>query len=335
MTEYYYSKLNTKAQMFYRKLVSYFNNGEASVKAPLFMSTEDVADIVKAVSYDHPELFYVDFRHLSFLKIPAGIVYQARYRIPSSMRPSIIANIEKKLTSVIDSLNALEMRSELEKFRAIHNYLVKNTNYNFAAARNPDSYPSAYSIEGVLLERQAVCEGISKAFKLICDRLSINALIAYGVSSLDGIGADMPHAWNIVEINGEYSHIDVTWDIGVSEPCKRTRYDYFCISDDWLKADHEFEGYPECSTNEYTYFRQCNRIIDSPAKLQKLIEYELKNGSKEFYFKIIGSRNDNGSMLNRVDEVVSNTLSRNLGSFSYQMAPNLNQQCYYIRVSSK
>ena len=57
---------------------------------------------------------------------------------------------------------------------------------------------------GALINRNAVGEGFAMAFRVLCDALDIESRVVLGY--LDG----MVHAWNIVLIDGEYYHIDIT-----------------------------------------------------------------------------------------------------------------------------
>lgn len=54
----------------------------------------------------------------------------------------------------------------------------------------------------------------------------------------------IPHAWNIVNIDGEPYQLDVTWDIGTDYQ----RYDYFNLKDEWIEQDHKADCVlPVCS----------------------------------------------------------------------------------------
>lgn len=74
--------------------------------------------------------------------------------------------------------------------------------------------------------RKSVCEGFALAFANVLNRLGIPCGIVTGYSSLDGtFGA---HAWNIVELDRKYYHLDVTWDICTKEKEIDT-FDYFFL----------------------------------------------------------------------------------------------------------
>lgn len=336
MNEYYFAKLNKLEQAFYRRAIESMRQGEIMVKALPFMDTDSITRVVKSINYDHPELFYVDFRHLNFYGTPMGVTYHINYLVKSSLRKIASEEAEEIITIILESSQKAHLKDAYDKCRWIHNYLVKNTRYNHDALRQPDSYPDAFTVFGVLTEKSGVCEGISKTFKLLCDRLGVESLIAFGTSSLEGLGEGIPHAWNIVKIDDDFTHIDVTWDIGVSEPCRHTRFDYFCLADNQIRLDHVFEGFPKCKTETLSFFRKRNREFSNNNQLQKYIGFELKKGASVLYFKVIGSKHSPEMLTKRIQETVSKAVALNQdGSYFLEMVPNEKQQCFFCRITSQ
>lgn len=333
MNEYHYSQLDRKEQSYYKKIIDTVTSGGSSVKPSPFVGSEQIAKIATAVNYDHPELFYVDFRHLNFERAPMGVIYQVNYTVRTAIRPTINEQVERKISEILAVATKSNLQSEYEKCRWIHNYLVRNTKYNYEASRRPDDYPDSFNIKGAILDGVAVCEGISKAFKLLCDRLGVDALIAFGTASQENFGVDIPHAWNIVKLNNEYSHVDVTWDIGMSVTCKFTRYDYFCVSDRWMAVDHVYSSFPECKTDDYSYFSRRNRFFAKGKELQAYLDAEIKKHSSTLYFKINVSSDDFLSVQTKIQDQVGRSISANLNSeYLLEMAPNTKQMCFFFRI---
>jgi hypothetical protein len=68
-----------------------------------------------------------------------------------------------------------------------------------------------------------------------------------GIESIPVTSSRMNHAWNLVKLDGDWYHIDVTWDDAVSYP-SYTSYDYFLQSDAGIiaiDADHINESATE------------------------------------------------------------------------------------------
>lgn len=334
MMEYYFSKLNCQEQKYYRKIIEAIKHEEASVEFKGFSNGDSLKNVVNAIKYDHPELFYVNFRNLSYLTTQVDIIYQIHYYIKPALRKKAIYDLEQKIKLVLEKAYIANLRSDFEKCRWIHNYLVKNICYHFDAIKYPDNFPQSFNIEGVFKNRTAVCEGIAKAFKLLCDRLGVDALVAIGEAlSEDAVNIGGNHAWNIVRLNGEYAHIDVTWDIGVSESSKYTRFDYFCIPDRWMKLDHVYENFPICDTDRYNYFQKKGRCFWKSEQLQGYLERELKQKKTILYFKVSNKRVDAEKLQAKVQEQVNRAVSSYIRSSYYiEMIHNKEQMCFFFRI---
>lgn len=99
--------------------------------------------------------------------------------------------------------------SDVEKALAVHEYFLSNYSYGYSYIR---SYPSgelaatgdSYTAYGIMTDRIGVCEAFAQAYKYVMDKIGIPCII---VSS-----NAMDHAWNMVCIDDEWYHVDVTWD---------------------------------------------------------------------------------------------------------------------------
>ena len=331
MQGFYYSQLNIICQKAYEKIVRAINNRLNEVKTNIISSNDDFLNIIQAVRYEHPEFFFVDFNHLRYYKTPIGYVWQIGYLLNINVQRILESEIEKEATRIISNLNISAKNSEIKTIRSIHNYLVKNTTYDYEALSNPDAFPESFGIDGALCKKKAVCEGISKAFKYLCDKVGVNCLIASGKASLESIGQDLSHAWNIVTINNSFSHVDVTWDIEVSKLCRRNRYDYFCIPDSWISKDHVYVNTPQCTSYEFSYFYNKNLLFRNMNDLKSFLISELNKKSKVIYFKIIGN-NLPYDVSNRINDLVKQLAASYLQvSYSYEIISNNEQNCYYFR----
>jgi ribosomal protein L28 len=128
--------------------------------------------------------------------------------------------LDTKIANIIKRLK-LTNKSDYEKVKAIHDYIIKNTSYD----RNLENY-SAYD---ALIGKSAVCQGYTLAAYRLFTAAGLESRI------ITGYAGGAPHAWNIVKVDGQWYNIDVTWD----DPITMTgtdvlTYDYF------LKSDEDF-----------------------------------------------------------------------------------------------
>ena len=155
--------------------------------------------------------------------------------------PSAAAKTKAK-TIVSQIINS--SMSEYDRVKAIHDYLVKNVNYDLASIQNgtinQGNHPS-HTAEGALCSNLAVCDGYAQAFELMCAEAGIYAYMMYG----EGVTPEgnESHAWNVVRINGEWYQVDCTWDdpivngVVVGDGSNIT-YMYFLLTDNEMYADH-------------------------------------------------------------------------------------------------
>ena len=90
----------------------------------------------------------------------------------------------------------------------IHDWLTQHNVYNEDAARRGSGavgYLPWTPLAALTDEAQPVCEGYTRAFKLLCDELGYPCICVAGY-------ARGPHAWNMVQVAGKWYAVDVTFD---------------------------------------------------------------------------------------------------------------------------
>ena len=61
------------------------------------------------------------------------------------------------------------------------------------------------------------------------------------------------HAWNLVQLDGQWYHLDVTWNDPLPDRGNEVRYGYFLVSDTHLARDHTWimADYPSATNEQY------------------------------------------------------------------------------------
>lgn len=150
--------------------------------------------------------------------------------------------IAKKAHEVLELAVTGEME-EIEKIKAVHDYIVLNTAYDTTYTRR--------SIEDTLLFGSAVCQGYAETMKLFLDALGIENQLIYGT------GGGENHVWNLVCLDGSWYHLDATWDDPLDQMGRDTpgyvRYEYFMLSDAAMGKDHAWNWgeYPRAAGGVY------------------------------------------------------------------------------------
>ncbi len=119
-------------------------------------------------------------------------------------------------------------KNDIKKESAVHGYLTSTVTYDAKA-------PNCYTMVGALIDRHAVCQGISLAACYLLNSVGVDAGVICGTVN----GENEGHAWNVVNIAGHNYHVDVTFDHG--------SYRFFNLSDQALRGQRTWDPRIKCS----------------------------------------------------------------------------------------
>ena len=122
---------------------------------------------------------------------------------------------------------------------------------------------NAHNAYGALVDGEAVCEGYAEALQYLLHRVGIRSFIAIGSSVNPGSQQSEGHAWNYVRINGQYYHVDLTWN----DQDQNIYHAYFNVDDATIMQDHAVEdtplALPTCNSTAANYFKVKGGWLDS------------------------------------------------------------------------
>ena len=109
-------------------------------------------------------------------------------------------------------------------FSFTNDYDIEYDYDNMEADTLPDD---SYRSGGLLMNGAGVCQAYSYAYKYLMNQLDIESFVTFSI--------EMNHAWNIVNIDGDYYHVDCTWDDPVYERLGKVDHAYFLVSDEAMQ----------------------------------------------------------------------------------------------------
>lgn len=121
--------------------------------------------------------------------------------------PEIINQLKSKVDEIYNEIITDDM-SDYEKIKTIHDYIINHTSYdeersNAIKSGNYETLKHSSNIAyGPLFTGKAICGGYADAMALFLDKME---LPNYKISSVS-------HIWNLVYIDSEWKHLDLTWD---------------------------------------------------------------------------------------------------------------------------
>ena len=165
--------------------------------------------------------------------------------------------------------------TDMERARSLHDFMVKHYSY---------SSTSGGAATTMLLTNKGVCEAYSRVYYLLAKMAGLEAHIVLGV-------AGGPHAWNMVRVNDEWYHVDVTWDDCITPEDTREgdgvdiSRRYFLINDVEMGKDHKWSisSLPSSQVKDASYFRKIKRFYNSYSSLWKAVDEAAR--SEQAYFE--------------------------------------------------
>lgn len=245
MEAYYRHSLTPPQQAAYHAMKTGFTALAPRFPVPL-LDRETLSDLFFLLRLDCPEIFYVtgfSYRYAPGAEnaelLPEYLFDKGKIR---QHQQALSARVEKLV-------RPLRQRTPLEQERAIHDFICENVRYDKLKK------PYSHEIIGPLGQGVGVCEGIAKSVKILCDALGLWCIIAVSENN-PAQGVKYRHAWNIVRLDGQYYHLDATFDATLSQPGV-VRHDYFNLDDRALFRDHQAPLYPlpACTDGTRAFYR--------------------------------------------------------------------------------
>lgn len=288
---FYYIVMQDEEKKAYKMIYNGLKMRAFNIVVSLYLPPEQVQKVYLKVLYDNPLFFYINQTVIKMTGEPGYWILMPEYLYGSSEITAITNDIHKIVNKVAAKANSLKLNTfRLEKY--LHDSVVKSVAYDYDALKTRDCF-NAHSIVGAFLDNKAVCEGISKAFKLLCNEFNIKCIVVLGKANKDGdFSGNDYHAWNLVKIGEESYHVDVTWDNLYDTEIKHISYDYFNMTTDEILLDHQpmENNLPLCNSTRLNYFYSTKSFVHTYTEIIELI-YTRFN-AKEIMFRASKDSNE-------------------------------------------
>ena len=144
-----------------------------------------------------------------------------------------VAAMQVKLDQLVDQANTL-CQTDMEKVFYVHEWLVQNIAYD--REHLSDDVQDDHNLRGALLEGTAVCDGYAKTYALTLRKLGITGVLV--------TSKDIGHAWNMVELDGNWYQVDCTWDDPVdgSDQLGYCMHKHLLCTTEEMNTNHNDDG---------------------------------------------------------------------------------------------
>lgn len=312
---FYYNKLNENQKKIYTSLA----NGIRELKKEIILknyeyvdnqtSLDDIEIVFNYFCLDHPEVFYLNNSYIvsnvSSL-IGNNVIIEVEYSVES------LEELEykvEKINEVIDiylkdAKNVDKVDSEI----ILHDRLAQDVKY-YEYEKIEDIPSSCHTIEGAFLNKEAVCDGLSKALQVLLSNVEIKNIVVLGKLE------ETPHAWNMVKLDDKWYNLDITSNksIKLENDENIVIHVYFNVSDEEIISTHEFTEKDILPVSneldeKYNYYIHTKKYIKTGDNFKKelsniismnqneyILEFyteDMKNASKNIYETLLLTNKD-------------------------------------------
>lgn len=279
---------NTKVttwDQFTTEMVKQLNNFEPEIKITYSGPMTDYNKKIKESFEKAQEQAVYASGHMESTTISADSAGNVTFKMKYFTDQTQEAAVQQKIDQVLKTIIKPSM-TEFDKVKAINDYIVSNTAYSTKTNASPHG---AYAL---LMEGQAVCQGYALTAYKMLEQAGLETKYVVGY-----VNGNQAHAWNLVKVNGQWYHLDTTWNDPLPNRLGASSYDYFLVPDAQLKKDHTWiaSDYPAATSTTYNYMQnvhfayQVNNSLyfSNTADNDKLYKLDLTNGKKT---KVIDKR---------------------------------------------
>ena len=264
--KYFYNQLEEPSQTIYKAFESNKENMKSGTyRIDLGNSFSDILNqtngsdllgqyyqsAIEAYTYDNPEIFYLSpnkmYLNIETTTLGNSVTYNVyinngnenNYFIDEFTSQAQVESAISQIEQVKNQIVQNRSGNVYDDIRMVHDYLVENIEYDTTISQS-----NIYNVYGALVNGRAVCEGYARGFKYLMYELGIPCTLVIGTGT-NSQGQTENHAWNYVQLNGNWYAIDCTWDDPVSSTgyvSQSSRYRYFLKGSSEFLQDHTPSG---------------------------------------------------------------------------------------------
>lgn len=271
-TVYGHSYLSEQEKEIYDSLVEAIGNEDESV--PMQAGGEVYTKILNLIGVEQ-----MGYGHVLDRKVGSFDVDNQRFPVVFDYRFTCeeMSNMNRAAEAVANEImqEISPSMSQYDKLKYFHDYLITH-----CESDADDEY--ANTIYGALVRGKALCEGYAKSFSYLCNKAGIENIIVTGLTTT-------AHMWNMVKIEGNWYHVDVTWDKPEGTLAEMypdmVLYQYFLVTDSVIENNHKIwtiaADPPKAYGTKENYFIKEGFYIEKEEDAEKIIESALRRTVSE------------------------------------------------------
>lgn len=227
-----YAALSQKQKKVYKMVQNAITKHASFVNLEYeLMDEKEFLEVWKAVRYTDPLLLATGALENEFTygvnRQKKVVSVQPKFELNKKTTKKYLKSTRKQVKKIAANTDGMNDRDKAKYF---HDYLILHASYSTMLEEKVNH--SAYHC---LVNGYSVCDGYASAFKLLCDEAQIPCDVVLGQSN----GGN--HAWNLIQLDGAWYHVDVTFDDPVGMPEDYVGSQYFCLTTAEILKDHTID----------------------------------------------------------------------------------------------
>lgn len=283
---YKLSELIKEALLTGKKEISIANYGYTLASHPRLVYIDYYCPYVNGSTIS--TLLYYDSSKSNYPYSAIKIANSLSLQETKAMIVKVDESISRYLATVSDS-----SLSDIDIALKLHDEIVANceydTNYDSELEKNDNTF---YYSNRMFLKGDGVCQAYALMY--------MHLLTKKGIQSGYAISDGMNHGWNFVLIDGNYYHVDATWDDPIEDKLGNVYHSYFMVSDsamatkrEGLSNQYHFGWAPNYSCSSTKYDNAYWYLLKASSKIIKkdnylyfvsnegLVKYDINTKSSE------------------------------------------------------
>ena len=248
------------------------------VRVPGRLSAAAIRVTLKAIRDDNPALFWLSNAFSHYYDPDVNDTRVVGY---SDFSPAKLGAMLQELGDAVSAFFAAVPSglSEYEREKYAHDYLIDVCEYDHALLGDNSINEAnliGHCAYGALVKRLCVCEGYGMALQLLLNGLGVDCVglsgSSYDSTASQGEDDAVLHLWNAVKLDGEWYHVDATWD---DQEDAENCHDYFNLSDAMALQDHTLSVKPDELSED---------VIEEKGAEDTNLFIPVCSGTKYYYF---------------------------------------------------
>lgn len=335
-----YEQLSPAEQKVYQQLEKAFAACLPSVSVRGTDPGIDVMKVLYAVLGDNPHIIYFDRTQI---RISSSLFGGMQLHLIQACSPAQNEMMQRELQTAVhraaEDIRLLNPISDYDKLMCIYEYLQDHVVYDEQELETCRKYgtsmnPSAHNAYGALVRGRAVCDGITCAFSLIAQQFGYPAMLVGGRAAFRTENL-VDHAWNVIRVGTKHYHLDPTWDITQKCCTGDYSYDYFCVGDDDMNTDHDWDvrTTPPCTGQELSFYFKNQCFANSFSQLEEIFRRYARSKQSVVRVKLSQGIPIPEPAHDHLGQVLMDAAA-SAGRFaSIQYALNKGPMCFYARFT--